>query len=68
MLTHDADITHSLFPPPAPPSVDSGNDDLARGEGNPMGEGEEVEEKDSDRLLGAGVGDLVRDPKVSIIC
>ena len=52
-------------------STDSGNDDLAGGEGIPklaMGEGEDAEEKDSDRLLGLAVGESVMDPKVEMFC
>ena len=70
-MTQAADRTHSGFPPPLFLSTDSGNDDLARGEGIlglAMGEGEDVEEKDSDRLLGLAVGDSVMDPKMEILC
>ena len=53
------------------PSTDSGNEILAGGEGIPklaMGEEEDAEEKDGDRLLGLAVGDLVMDPKVEMLC
>ena len=54
-----------------PSSSDSGNDDLARGGGIlklAMGEGEDVEEKDSNRLLGLAVADSVMDPEVEMLC
>ena len=50
---------------------DSGNGDLARGDDIPqlaMGEGEDLEEKDSDKLLGLGEGDSVIDPTVEMLC
>ena len=53
------------------PSTDSGNDDLAGGESIPKlatGEGEDAEEKDSDRLLGLAVADSVINPKVEGLC
>ena len=61
-MTLAADRRHSGFPPPVFLSTDSGNDDLARGEG------EDVEEKDSDRLLGLAVGDSVIEPKMEMLC
>ena len=53
------------------PSTDSRNDDLARGEGIlklAMGEGEDNDDKNSDRLLGLAVADSVMDPKVEMLC
>ena len=70
-LTQAADRRHAGLPPPVLLSTDSGNDDLARGEGIlklAMGEGEDAEEKNSDRLLRLTVADSVMDPEVEMLC
>ena len=70
-MTQAADRRHSGFPPLVFLFTDSGNDDLARGEGIlrlAMGEGEDVEEKDSGRLLGLAVGDSVIGPEMEMLC